>query len=60
VTVAVIAAGGTFAGAVLLGLLLGIWLGDRTGQPLWVLVGIFAGMAVGGYGAVRMLLRERR
>ena len=57
---ALIAAGGSFAGAVLFGLLLGIWIGSRTGQQLWVLVGIFSGMAVGGYGAVRLLLREMR
>jgi len=41
-------------------LLLGIWMGNRTGQQLWVLIGIFSGMAVGGYGAVRLLLRETR
>ncbi|MBV9149707.1 MAG: AtpZ/AtpI family protein [Candidatus Eremiobacteraeota bacterium] len=57
-TTAVITAGATFTGAVLLGLLLGIWLGNRSGQPLWVLIGIFSGMAVGGYGAIRLLLRE--
>ncbi|MBV8688665.1 MAG: AtpZ/AtpI family protein [Candidatus Eremiobacteraeota bacterium] len=60
IAVALIAAGGSFAGAVLLGLLLGIWIGNRTGQPLWVLIGIFGGVAVGGYGAVRLLLRETR
>jgi len=57
-TIALVAAGGTFAGAVLLGLLVGVWLSNRTGQPLWVLAGIFIGMAVGGYSAVRLLLRE--
>jgi len=60
VPVALIAAGGTFAGAVLLGLLIGIWLSNRSGQPLWVLAGIFSGMALGGYGAMRMLMRETR
>lgn len=58
--VALIAAGGTFTGAVLLGLLIGIWLSNRSGQPLWVLGGVFGGMALGGYGAVRLLMREMR
>ncbi len=55
-----VAAGGTFAGAALLGLLLGIWLAGRTGQQLWVLGGLFAGLALGGFSAVRMLLAETR
>ena len=55
-----VAAGGTFAGAALLGLLSGIWLAARTGQQLWVLGGLFAGLALGGYAAVRMLISELR
>lgn len=54
----VLAAGGTFAGTVLVGLLVGIWLSNRTHQPLWVLGGLFAGLALGGYSAVRLLLQS--
>ncbi|HVA27841.1 MAG TPA: hypothetical protein VNF68_06655 [Candidatus Baltobacteraceae bacterium] len=53
----IIAAGGTFAGAALAGLLGGIVLAGRSGNQLWVLGGLFAGLALGGYSAVRMLLR---
>ncbi|HEU5480864.1 MAG TPA: AtpZ/AtpI family protein [Candidatus Tumulicola sp.] len=56
--VPVLAAGGTFAIAVLAGLMAGIWLGRLTGHELWVAGGLFAGMAVGGYSAVRLLLRS--
>lgn len=56
----ILAAGGTFAGATIIGLLLGIFVAGRTGQQLWVLGGIFLGLAVGGYAAVRMLLAEIR
>lgn len=55
----IVAAGGTFAGSALLGLLAGIALGSRTGNQLWVLAGLFAGLGIGGYGAVRLLLRSR-
>ncbi|MBV8363029.1 MAG: hypothetical protein JO193_00530 [Candidatus Eremiobacteraeota bacterium] len=41
-------------------MLVGIWAGNRTGQPLWVVVGLFSGMAVGGYGAIRLLFRATR
>jgi len=58
VTLKLVAAGGTFAGSALLGLLLGIWLGGRTNQPLWVLAGIFAGIVLGGWSAFRMLVQE--
>jgi len=54
----VLAAGGTFAGAALLGLLLGILLGQKTAQPLWAFGGLMAGVAIGGYGAVRLLVRS--
>ncbi len=53
----IIAAGGTFAGSALAGLLGGILLAGRSGNQLWVLGGLFAGLALGGYSAVRMLLR---
>lgn len=54
----VLAAGGTFAVTVLVGLVVGIWISDRTHQPLWVLGGLFGGLALGGYSAVRLLMRS--
>lgn len=54
----VLAAGGTFAAAALAGLAAGIWLGRASGHDLWVVAGLFAGMALGGYSAVRLLLRS--
>ncbi|MEO6834320.1 MAG: AtpZ/AtpI family protein [Candidatus Tumulicola sp.] len=54
----VLAAGGTFAATTLVGLLAGVWIGRATGQPLWVIGGLFAGLAVGGYSAFRLLLRS--
>ncbi len=53
--VPVIAAGSTLAGATLAGLLLGIFVGARTGQPMWAFVGLIVGLAVGGYSAMRLL-----
>lgn len=55
----ILAAGGTFAGSALVGLLAGIALGARTGNQLWVLGGLFAGLALGGYGALRLLLQTK-
>jgi hypothetical protein len=54
----VLAAGGVFAAATLLGLLAGFWLLRVTGQGLWVLGGLFAGVAVGAYSAFRLFLRS--
>lgn len=54
----VLAAGGTFASTALVGLLIGIALSNHTHQPLWVLGGLFAGLALGGYGAFRLLMRS--
>ena len=56
----ILAAGGTFAGAALVGLVLGIFVAGRTGQTLWVPGLLLTGLAVGGYAAVRMLLFELR
>jgi hypothetical protein len=56
----VIAAGGTFAVAAVVGLLLGVLAADRAGQPLLVPAGLVLGGAVGAYGAVRLLLRSLR
>jgi hypothetical protein len=54
----VLAAGGTFAVAVLGGLLGGFWLGRSTGHDFWVVGGLFVGLAVGAYSAVRLLQRS--
>jgi F0F1-type ATP synthase assembly protein I len=55
----VIAAGGTFAGSTLAGLLIGIFIASRTGQPLWAFAGLILGLAAGAYSAVRLLFRAR-
>lgn len=57
-TLKLVAAGGTFAGSTLAGLVLGAWLAGRTGHSGWVIGGIFAGLALGGYAAVRLALAE--
>lgn len=53
-----IAAGGTFAGSALAGLLIGILIAQRTGSQLWVFVGLLAGLGLGAYSAVRLLMRS--
>ncbi len=57
-TFKLVAAGGTFAGSALAGLILGACLSGRTGQSQWTMGGILAGIAIGGYAAVRMVLVE--
>ena len=57
--VPVIAAGGTFAGSTLAGLLIGIVVGDRSHQPLWAFAGLIVGLAMGAYSAGRLLLRAK-
>lgn len=54
---AVIGAGVSFAGTVLVGLVLGIWLAGRTGQQLWVVGGLFGGALLGAVAAARLILR---
>ena len=54
----VLAAGGTFTVSVLIGLWAGAAIGRQTGQPLWALAGLLAGVGIGGYSAVRLLLRS--
>jgi len=51
-------AGGTFAGFVAVGFAGGLLAARATGWPLWSVAGFFAGVAAGGYAAVRMLLRS--
>ncbi len=50
-------AGGTFAGCALLGIVVGVAIAGRTGSQLWVLAGLAAGIGIGGYAAVRALMR---
>lgn len=53
-----LAAGATFAATTLAGLLLGLWIAARTGQPLWTLGGLALGIGFGGYSAFRLLMRS--
>jgi outer membrane lipoprotein SlyB len=55
-----VAAGGTFAGAAVLGLLAGILIGDRRGEPLLAPAGLILGALIGGYSAFRLLARAMR
>jgi hypothetical protein len=54
----VLGAGGLFTVTVLIALWAGIAAARGTGQQLWVLGGLFGGMALGGFAAVRLLLRS--
>jgi len=54
----VIGAGSAFAGAAVAGLLAGVWLAQRLGAPFVTAVGLFAGLALGGYSAYRLLVRS--
>jgi len=53
----VVAAGSAFAGAGVAGLLIGIWLDRAQQTQYYAVVGLFVGIAVGGYAAFRMLLQ---
>ncbi len=45
------------AGAILLGVLVGLWLDDKFNtEPLFVVAGLILGIIVAGYGVYRMLL----
>ncbi|MDE2482239.1 MAG: AtpZ/AtpI family protein [bacterium] len=54
---AALTAGSTFAAAVLLGFGAGLWLSRTTGQPLWAIGGLFAGVLSGGFIAMRALFQ---
>jgi hypothetical protein len=54
---AALTAGSTFAVTVLLGFWGGLALAHRTGAPLWVVGGLFAGVILGGTIAARSLLQ---
>ncbi len=45
------------AGAILLGVLVGLWLDNKFNtEPLFVVAGLILGFIVAGYGVYRMLL----
>lgn len=52
---AVVAAGGTFAGTVIVAIVIGVVLDRRLGTSYWVLVLFFAGLALGAYSAWRLV-----
>jgi hypothetical protein len=52
---AIVGAGGTFAGSVLAGLLLGLWLDSSLHASYWTAVLLFVGLAIGGYAAYRLI-----
>jgi hypothetical protein len=52
-----VAAGGTFAGAAVLGLLAEICVANRSGEPLLAPAGLILGALLGGYSAFRLLAR---
>ncbi len=55
-----VAAGGTFAAAAVVGLALGALLAQRRGEPLLAPAGLLVGAAIGAYGALRLLARAMR
>jgi ATP synthase protein I len=53
----IIGFGWFFELAILLGVMGGIWLDNKLGtRPLFIVIGLFLGLAVAIYGAVKMLL----
>ena len=56
----VVAAGSAFAAAAVVGLLCGVLVASRRGEPLWAPAGLMLGAAVGAYSAFRVLLKTMR
>lgn len=52
---AIIAAGGTFAATVIVAILVGVALDHRLGRGDVVIYAFFAGVALGGYAAFRLV-----
>lgn len=48
-------AGGTFAGSVIAGLAIGLWLDARLHAAYWTAILLFVGLAIGGYAAYRLI-----
>jgi hypothetical protein len=38
--------------------LVGVLVGQRTAEPLWAFAGLMIGLGLGGYSAVRLLMRS--
>jgi ABC-type uncharacterized transport system permease subunit len=58
--VPLLAAGGAFTAAAIVGLVAGILAADRTREPLLAPVGLLIGAAAGGFSALRLLMRSLR
>ncbi len=56
----VIAAGSAFAAVAVLGLVCGVVIAGRRGEPLWAPAGLMLGAAVGAYSAFRVLVKTMR
>jgi hypothetical protein len=54
----VLFAGGSFAGAAILGLLVGVVVAERLGAPLLTPAGLILGLIAGGYSAFRLLAKS--
>jgi F0F1-type ATP synthase assembly protein I len=54
----IIAAGSAFAGGGIVGMLIGVWLDHSQRTQYFAVIGLFAGIVLGGYAAFRMLLRQ--
>jgi hypothetical protein len=54
----VLAAGGSFAGAAILGLIVGVAAAERLDAPLLTPGGLLLGLIAGGYGAFRLLAKS--
>jgi len=56
----VLVAGGTFAGAAVIGLFAGVLAAQRFERPLLAPAGLMLGAALGGFSALRLLMRSIR
>jgi hypothetical protein len=54
----VLFAGGSFAGAAIFGLLVGVLAAQRLSVPLLTPAGLMLGLIAGGYGAFRLLAKS--
>lgn len=59
-SLAIIAAGGTFAATVIVAILAGVVLDQRLGRSDLVLYAFFAGVLIGGYAAFRLVAETIR